>query len=323
MEEWILKHKSSELLCGLDGGGSITKVVVCNLNGKILYSFKTESINHYGAGTQAVRKTFELIAAKLLSKFGCLPEIFFVGNSAFDDRIEDARVKELTGEVFQASKVVLHSDVFVALMGFTMGKSGAVLISGTGSMACGIDVNGVYHTAGGWGQTLGDEGSAYSIGLKGIKAALRAHDGLIKPTELTSRLMHFYHLKKMSDLIDIIYNPKIKKSVIADFAVEVAEAARTQDKHAENILKNQTDWLMKLALVITKKCKTKNLGYYGSVLTKNETVRNRLAKKLAKVSINFQIPIFKPEIGALAGAFYEQGYEITDTIKNNFRKYKG
>lgn len=321
MEKLGLKYKSSELVCGVDGGGSVTKVVVCRQNGIILYSFKTGSINHYGAGTQAAFKNFESISSKLISKFGCLPGIIFVGNSAFENRVEDSLVKKLTKGVFQSSKVIFHSDVYIALMGFTLGKPGAVIISGTGSMACGIDEHGVYHTAGGWGHILGDEGSAYSIGLKGIKAALRAHDGLIKPTVLTNRLMKFYNLEKMSDFIDIIYKPELKKSFIATFAVEVAEAANVQDKVARNILENQAEWLCKLAYVITNKCNTKNLGYYGSVLSKNQIIQNQLSQKLTRQSINFQLPLFKPEIGALVAAFFEKGYEITETVKNNFCKY--
>jgi len=322
LEKSVLKYKPSELLCGIDGGGSITKVVVCNLEGKILHSFQTETINHYGAGIGKVTETFAGISANLMSEFGCLPEIIFAGNSALDGRAEDSLVKELTNGVFRSSKVVFHSDVYIALMGFTMGNPGAVLISGTGSMACGIDENGVYHTAGGWGHVLGDEGSGYCIALEGIKAALRAHDGLIETTQLTTRLMRYFNLKTMAGLIDRIYNPAVEKSVIAGFAVEVAEAADKGDPLAKSILKDQADWLYKLALVITNKCKTKNLGYYGSVLTKNEMIRSELLAKLTGQAITLQAPQFKPEIGALISAFYELGNKLSVSVINNLKEYK-
>ena len=35
MENSRIKHSSSELLCGIDGGGTTTKVVVCNLEGQM------------------------------------------------------------------------------------------------------------------------------------------------------------------------------------------------------------------------------------------------------------------------------------------------
>ena len=321
MEKTQKNYLSSELLCGMDGGGSITKVVVCNLEGEILHSFQAATINHYGAGTSKVSENFTTISGELLSKFPCLPGVIFVGNSALDGRAEDSLVQELTQGVFQSAKVVFHSDVYVALMGFTLGNPGAVLISGTGSMACGIDADGVYHTAGGWGQVLGDEGSAYDMALEGIKAALRAFDGLSEDTQLTSRLMQYFELEKMSDIIEKVYNPPLEKSLIAAFAVEVAAAAEEGDPIALKILENQAEWLYKLALVITKKCKTKNLGYYGSVLNRNKRIRTLLSDKLAEHSIKLQVPLFKPEVGALIGAFYESDIRVTDGVINNLKRY--
>jgi len=315
------KHLTGELLCGIDGGGSITQVVVCNLEGEILHSFQAETINHYGAGTSKVSENFAKISAELLSELGCMPGIIFIGNSALDGRAEDSLVKELTRGVFQPAKVVFHSDVYVALMGFTLGDPGAVLISGTGSMACGIDAGGAYHTAGGWGQVLGDEGSAYFMALKGIKAALRAYDGLSENTQLTTRVMQFFKLENMSDLIEKVYNPPLEKSLIAAFAVEVAAAAEEGDTVARSIVNQQADWLSKLALAITEKCNTKNLGYYGSVLNQNEMIRTRLSARLAKHSIKLQVPLFKPEIGALIGAFNESDRKLTDQVISNLKRY--
>jgi N-acetylglucosamine kinase-like BadF-type ATPase len=305
----------------MDGGGSITKVVVCDLEGTILHSFQAETINHYGAGTSKVATVFADISAELLSKFACLPGILFVGNSALDGRTEESQVQELTRGVFQPAKVVFHSDVYVALMGFTLGKPGAVLISGTGSMACGVDAEGNFNTAGGWGQVLGDEGSGYHMALKGIKAAIRAYDGLAENTQLMDRVMQFYDLQNMPELIEKVYNPPMEKSLIAAFAVEVAAAAEEGDVVARSILVNQAKWLRKVALLITKKCKTKNLGYYGSVLTRNETIRTLLSDMLEKHSIHLKAPELDPEIGALIGAFCELDLKLTEEMIDNLKRY--
>jgi N-acetylglucosamine kinase-like BadF-type ATPase len=321
MEKSRIKYRSDELLCGIDGGGTTTKVVVCNLEGQMVHSFQTGTINHYGAGIQKVKENFAAISDKFMAKFACIPGCIFTGNSALDGLSEDVLVQQLTDGVFHPSKVVFHSDVYIALLSFTMGNPGAVLISGTGSMACGIDAGGVYHTAGGWGQVLGDEGSAYHIALKGIKAALRAYDGLSEPTQLSASVLKFFDLKKMSDIIDKIYNPPVEKSVIAAFATEVETAADQGDTHALEILENAAEWLYKLAMAITGKCKTQNLGYYGGVLTHNERIRSKLSALLAKKSISLQVPKLKPEIGALIGAFRESGNKLTDSVINNFLKY--
>lgn len=317
-----MENCSDQLLCGIDGGGTSTKVVVCNLEGRVLHSFQSGTINHYGAGIPKVKENFAEIAARFTEKFACLPGTVFIGNSALDGLADDALVQELTDGVFHPSKVVFHSDVYIALLSFTMGDPGAVLISGTGSMACGIDAEGAYHTAGGWGQVLGDEGSAYHIALKGIHAALHAYDGLSGPSKLSASVMEFFELKKMSDIIDKIYNPPVEKSVIAAFAPEVDKAAGEGDQAAQHILESEAEWLYKLALAITDKCKTQNLGYVGSVLNRNHRIRSKLSALLAEQSISLQVPRFKPEIGALIGAFHESGNGISESVIDNLSEYE-
>jgi N-acetylglucosamine kinase-like BadF-type ATPase len=251
-----------------------------------------------------------------------LPGIIFTGNSALDGVADETLVNQLTEGVFYPSKVIFHSDVYVALLGFTLGKPGAMLISGTGSMACGIDSEGKYHTAGGWGQVLGDEGSGYHIALEGIKAALHVYDGLGEPTLLTEMVIQFFKLNTLPELIDKIYNPPVEKSVIAAFAANVEKAADDGDTVALEILKSEARWLYKLALVITGKCNTKSLGFNGSVLQQNKTVLAELSNLLAVHNITLQAPLFSPEIGALIGAFGEAGIVLTPEIKDNLLKFR-
>jgi N-acetylglucosamine kinase-like BadF-type ATPase len=317
-----VKYQPSNLLCGIDGGGTTTKVVVCNREGEIICSFRTGTINHYGAGTEKAAENFSCIAARLNEELGCIPGFIFTGNSALDGLASEERVNELTRGVFGKSKVIFHSDVYVALLGFTKGEAGAVLISGTGSMACGIDEKGKYQSVGGWGQVLGDEGSGYHMALEGIKAGLRAYDGISEQTLLTDSIMNFFNLKNMADLIDKIYNRTVEKSLIADFATEVEKAAENGDYVALSILNEEAQWLYKLSLAITGKCNTKNLGYSGSVLQQNKTVLAELTKLLGKNNIKLQAPLFSPEIGAIFGAFREAGINITSSLTNNLLKYR-
>lgn len=322
MEKARLKYSPSDLLCGIDGGGTTTKVVVCNREGEIVYSFLTGTINHYGAGIETVRENFQEIATHLSAYFGCLPETIFTGNSALSNKVNQEIIKDLTAGAFGASSVHFHSDVYIALLGHTLGKPGAMLIAGTGSMACGIDTNGTYHTAGGWGQVLGDEGSGYHIALEGMKAALRAYDGMSIPTQLTKRLLDYFNLKEISEIINKIYYPPIEKSAIAAFAMEVEQEARAGDEVAIEILEQESIWLFKLARTITERCATKNLGYFGSVLNRNVTIRMQLKTLLTTEGISLQPPLFDPEIGALIAAFGEAGIPVTQTVIENLLNYK-
>ena len=60
-----------------------------------------------------------------------------------------------------------------------------MVISGTGSIAYGVSQHGVAARAGGWGPTLGDEGSGYWIGRRALAAVMRDADGRGPRTALT------------------------------------------------------------------------------------------------------------------------------------------
>ncbi|MEZ2389902.1 N-acetylglucosamine kinase [bacterium RCC_150] len=82
----------------------------------------------------------------------------------------------LLAERFGVPAAVL-SDATAAHLGALNGKTGTVLIVGTGSVAFRFDDAGGLHRADGWGPLLGDLGSGAWIGQQGLQAALQAYDG--------------------------------------------------------------------------------------------------------------------------------------------------
>lgn len=71
------------------------------------------------------------------------------------------------------------SDAVAALVGAVGGlRPGAVVAAGTGAVAFGSDFAGTWTKIDGWGHVLGDRGSAASVGLEGLRAALRSRDGV-------------------------------------------------------------------------------------------------------------------------------------------------
>ena len=83
--------------------------------------------------------------------------------------------------------VAVASDAVTAHAGALGGEAGVLLIAGTGAVALGVDDDG-YRSVDGWGPELGDLGSGSWIGREGVRAVLRARDGLAAPTALTEAL---------------------------------------------------------------------------------------------------------------------------------------
>ena len=79
---------------------------------------------------------------------------------------------------------------------------GITVDAGTGSLARGWTLDGREADAGGWGATLGDEGSGYWISMQAMIAVLQAHDGRTKSTMLTEAVLHQLGI---SDVLDMIF----------------------------------------------------------------------------------------------------------------------
>ena len=67
-------------------------------------------------------------------------------------------------------KVTVSSDVYAAWAGAGPLQPGTIVAVGTGSMALAVTVDGRQMRRGGWGYLLGDEGSAYSIGIAALRS---------------------------------------------------------------------------------------------------------------------------------------------------------
>jgi N-acetylglucosamine kinase-like BadF-type ATPase len=77
-----------------------------------------------------------------------------------------------------AGKVSVANDATLLFAAGTPDGWGLAVIAGTGSIAFTLDAHGRDARAGGWGYLLGDEGSAFRVGLLGLRAACRAADGV-------------------------------------------------------------------------------------------------------------------------------------------------
>jgi len=109
-----------------------------------------------------------------------------------------------------------------------------LILSGTGSCCFGRTPNNQTARIGGWGHIIGDKGSGYEIGLRGLKAAVQHLDRDGQWSHLGQNLLQALLLNEPEDLID--WAKSAAKPDIAALAVHVFEAAFAGDKIAAEIL---------------------------------------------------------------------------------------
>ena len=109
-----------------------------------------------------------------------------------------------------------------------------LILSGTGSCCFGRTPDNRTARIGGWGHVIGDKGSGYEIGLRGLKAAVHHLDRDGTWSRLGQNLLQALLLNEPEDLID--WAKSAAKQDIAALAIQVFAAAAKGDKIAAAIL---------------------------------------------------------------------------------------
>jgi len=154
---------------GIDGGGTHLRIVIVDeqLRALAQYESGTANPNHIGrvAAAEHIRDSIH----KTLDRSSLSPEsIAAVGIGIAGASAAYARdwLLETVALALPSSEIVPSSDVEIALVGAHGRPEGVLLLSGTGSVAYGINASGESFQSGGWGYLLGDEGSGYWIGME-------------------------------------------------------------------------------------------------------------------------------------------------------------
>src|SRR2546430_13778998 len=165
---------------GVDGGASKTAALVTEDTGKPLGGGMAAPSNHLGVGMEpAARNTERAVNKALVTADVASREIVwaYCGIAGADHPAHRQEIVDSLNIFFPRGNFTVDNDARIALTGAIGFGAGVVVIAGTGSVAFGRNDAGEEARAGGWGPTLGDEGSAYGIARAGLAAGLRAYDG--------------------------------------------------------------------------------------------------------------------------------------------------
>lgn len=301
---------------GVDGGGSKTTAVVFDESGNFICKAVGESINYYSVGLNNARLAMNNIISKLsVKEFECA----VIGMSALNERANAEETEKFCSDIIIANNIIMDSDLFVALEALDANGECAAIISGTGSMVVHRDSNGIMNHAGGWGYILGDEGSGYSIGLSGIKAAIRSAENSAPETSLLAACLEYFSINNIYELIDLYYEKTVSRKTTAAFAKKVAECAESGDSVSKIIIESEAKELAKTALgLFENKTKTLPIGLWGGIFQNNELFRVEFAKILSANGFNdVKLINFTPEIGAIFAGYKASAVEIVDFVKDN------
>ncbi|MBT3346343.1 MAG: ATPase [Gemmatimonadetes bacterium] len=220
-------------LVGIDAGGTRTRALAAHQD--CVYSRSEAGAGNYQIlGLAGVVELFSGLVAQLevdSRRTTLCAALAGAGRLEEQERLTAALLERGV-----ASRICIVADARAALEGAHGGDAGIIAIAGTGSIVMGRGKASQVERAGGWGPLLGDEGSAYSLVMAGLRAAGRAHDGSGPVTRLEADLLKYLGLADWDRLIPALYGGSLERDRLAGACPVVFQAAREGDEVARQII---------------------------------------------------------------------------------------
>jgi len=237
------------LVAAVDGGGTKTLFLLATADGTVIGIGRGGPVNALFASADEAIRSVQQAAAGALREAGMKCADVAVLYASAPGASRDIVSAGIDGLVSPA-RLETAGDEMAVLTGALVDEPGVVVLAGTGSFAVGRGIRrdcdsqagdtGRHRvvtryriaTRGGWGPLLGDEGSAYAIGLAALRAAALAFDNRGEHTCLCDMALEHFDAPHAWSLATM----NMSREQIASFAVRVSQASAAGDDVASAIL---------------------------------------------------------------------------------------
>jgi glucosamine kinase len=303
----------SEYVLGLDGGGTRTLAALAQRTGDLCEVWRTSGINPFD------RPDYGEILEDLLSHVPRREVAYAVlGLPGYGEVEEVSRTLEaLVRRLLESVPLCVLNDVQVAYYGAFLDEDGVLLLAGTGSMAWAKKGHEQVRV-GGWGEFIGDEGSAYWIGTEALRRLTWALDGRIEDRGFLTTMLDALQAADGSGVLRWRYHLTHPRSEVAQLSQRVDELAEARSPTALSILDHAAQLLAHQALTAARRLHMQPfaLRLSGGVF-RSRTVRERVIQLLPDALL--QETILPPVGGALWMAARRAGWNPTDQWVRNLR----
>ena len=235
-------------LIGVDVGGTKTVAGVSDGDRIITRADGPGAAVRPGRALASAATVAEVVR-QALAKAGRLNgDILLVGAAGAGREPEREELRKALRAENVAERVVVTTDIEIALAAAFAEGPGIVVSAGTGSVAVGRDRTGRQHRIGGYGWQMGDEGSGYAIGRAALGAVSRAADGRSPRTALTDRVLAATRSEDVDALVR--WAAGASPAEVAALAPPVLEIAAAGDVLAQGIADYAARELSQLAICL-------------------------------------------------------------------------
>jgi N-acetylglucosamine kinase-like BadF-type ATPase len=305
MPQRILASEASHFL-GFDGGGTKTECVLADAEGHVVERVYAGPSNPLRTGYARAWFALSEAADNVLSRqrihAGHIRAICAGLGGAGRSGVA-RRIMTFFERGFPNARVRVTTDLETALEAAFGAGEGIILLGGTGSAAFGRDANGRTARAGGRGPWLSDEGSAFDIGRRAVRAVSLAEEHRGPATALSKRIFTLNQSRDWDSLAEqIAKNPD---DIFPKTCPLVAELADKDDAVAREIFAAAAVSLVELAACVANELGwqereipvAKVGGIYGRSKYFDAAIQAELERRIPRVR-NISVEISPAEAAA-------------------------
>lgn len=243
---------------GIDGGASSLKWSVRDRAGRLAHGQSLGAnqtildwqtyTGRLNAAISAALETAQAAPADITS--------LGMGLAGVDRPAEAQRLTSWLGETYPALQGRwVGNDALPALRQGAGRLAGIIVIAGTGSICTGVTEDGRIIRSGGWGGSLGDEGSGFWIGRNALEAACQMADGRRPRTALLDEVLAALKLHEPTEMIPWVQalDADQFKRRVATIAPVVFRLAAAGDSGARRIFRLAVAQLRVLIFTIARR----------------------------------------------------------------------
>lgn len=319
------------MFLGVDGGGTKTAYALVDAGGILRASHVGPSVSYLAEGVPRAGGLLIAGIETTLAQAASSPAdllFTFVGLPAYGENgAMNARLDAMPAALLEPSRYRCGNDMVCSWAGSLACSDGISVIAGTGSIAYG-EYAGRTARCGGWGELIGDEGSAYWIAREGMNLFSRMSDGRVPRGPLYDLVRGRLGIQADLDLCARIYGDGAdKRTAFAQFAPLVDEATRLGDARASAIFERAAHELVNCVLATRRALCVPDdtvlrVSHSGGVFSGASRILDDFRAALAAVPVPFEHlqPQYPPAVGAALYAARLAGTPLSVTALHSLRQ---
>lgn len=326
----IKKEENLKYILGLDGGGSKTKCVISDDQGRVIAMVSSGPSNHQTIGIKAAQQTIHQLFSDALLEANLKREAIefaFLGLAGADTNCDFKTLNKAMKAIFNDIPFEIVNDTWVIMRSGTKEAYGAVSICGTGANAASINTEGHMNILRALSYPLGGDGGGYEISMKALHYAFRSEELTYKKTRLENEVPKALGKRNIEELLEVMYpNFTLDQKDLNKLPPLVFDLADQGDLVCQEILSHYGQVQAKMLSGVLKKGQLKGqfpiiLG--GSIFNGiGHTFINAFSSEIKKEypEVDFIKSQLEPVAGALLFAMDRLKIKTTDDVLENLKK---